>query len=55
MRVPFGATYFPNAPFEIFLELVPVLEFGNGHDDADLDLDAGLGARFYFGRASGKR
>lgn len=53
IRIPFGATYFfPRTPLELFLELVPVLEFT---DRADLQLDAGLGGRFYFGRASDKR
>ncbi len=50
VRVPFGATYFfHRAPFELFLELVPLIEFT---DQADFQLDAGLGGRYYFGRAS---
>jgi hypothetical protein len=44
-RVPLGAGYiFEEAPVELFLEVVPVLELA---PDTDLDMDAALGARIY--------
>lgn len=43
--MPLGAGYiFEEAPVELFLEVVPVLELA---PDTDLDMDAALGARIY--------
>lgn len=45
VRIPLGAAYlFEEAPVEIFLEVVPVVELV---PDTDLDMDAALGARVY--------
>jgi len=46
IRVPLGISYlFANAPFDIFAEIVPVLDIA---PDLDLDLNLAIGARFYF-------
>jgi len=46
VRVPFGVScLFTNSPFEVFAEIVPVLELS---PDTDLNLDAAVGGRFYF-------
>lgn len=48
VRVPVGMTYlFARAPFDVFGELVPILDVA---PDTDLDLNAAVGGRFYFGR-----
>lgn len=48
IRVPVGMTYlFAKAPFDVFGELVPVLDLA---PDTKLDLNAAVGGRFYFGR-----
>lgn len=48
VRVPVGMTYlFARAPFDVFGELVPILQIA---PDTDLDLQAAIGGRFYFGR-----
>ena len=45
IRVPLGISYlFENAPFDIFAEVVPVLDLT---PDVDLDLNAAIGLRFY--------
>lgn len=47
LRAVGGIAYWlPRAPVEIFLELVPVLNLSSHGDD--LDLNAGLGLRYYF-------
>lgn len=46
VRIPFGMSYlFDDAPIELFGEIVPVLDLV---PDTDLDLNAAIGARFYF-------
>ncbi len=45
VRIPLGAAYlFEEAPVEIFLEVVPVLDL---IPETDMDMDAALGARIY--------
>jgi hypothetical protein len=34
---------------ELFAELGPAIEFGRWHYDNELELDGGIGVRFYFG------
>lgn len=47
VRFPLGVSYlFPTAPFDVFLEIVPILDL---LPETDFDLDAAIGARFYFG------
>jgi len=55
IRVPFGLSFdFRNAPIDIFLQLVPVLDFLNGDyymrygDRAHFGIDASVGLRFWF-------
>lgn len=46
VRVPLGISYlFENAPFDIFAEVVPVLDLA---PDTDFDLNAAVGTRLYF-------
>ena len=46
VRAPLGITYlFDDAPFDLFVEVVPVLDLV---PDTDVDLNAAIGARFYF-------
>ena len=46
VRIPVGIDYmFSNAPVDIFLEVVPLL---NLVPDTDFDINAGLGVRFFF-------
>ncbi|MBX2843410.1 MAG: hypothetical protein KTR26_16685 [Flammeovirgaceae bacterium] len=46
VRVPFGANYiFDDAPFDVFVEIVPILNLAPA---TDFDLGAALGGRFYF-------
>ena len=46
LRVPFGIScQFTNSRFEAFAEIVPALELS---PDTDLNIDAAVGARFYF-------
>lgn len=48
IRVPVGMTYiFAQAPFDVFGEVVPVLDLA---PDTELDFNAAIGGRFYFGR-----
>ena len=48
IRVPVGMTYvFAKAPFDVFGEVVPVLDIA---PDTEVDLNAAVGGRFYFGR-----
>jgi len=48
IRVPVGMTYvFAQAPFDVFGEVVPVLDIA---PDTEVDLNAAVGGRFYFGR-----
>lgn len=46
LRIPFGITYlFGRAPLDIFLEIAPVVDL---IPSTDVDLDGGVGIRFYF-------
>ncbi len=46
IRAPLGIDYlFEQSPMDIFLEVVPILEVS---PNVDLDLQAGLGCRYYF-------
>jgi len=46
IRFPLGITYlFDEAPLDLFVELVPVLDLA---PDADVDINAAIGLRFYF-------
>lgn len=46
IRIPVGLAYeFADAPFDIFGELVPLLELT---PDTDFDLEGAIGARFWF-------
>jgi hypothetical protein len=46
IRFPVGLDYiFANYPFDIFLELVPILDLA---PDTDFDLNGALGGRFWF-------
>jgi hypothetical protein len=46
IRVPVGLDYlFTDARFDIFVEIVPILDLA---PDTDFDLSAALGGRFYF-------
>lgn len=45
IRIPLGITYlFADAPFDIFVEVVPVLDLA---PDVDVDINAAIGFRFY--------
>lgn len=46
VRIPVGLSYmFADAPFDVFVEVVPILDLV---PETDFDLNAALGARFYF-------
>ena len=46
IRFPIGLAYmFTNYPFDIFFELVPILDVA---PDTDFDLEGAIGARFWF-------
>jgi hypothetical protein len=46
IRFPVGLAYmFTNYPFDIFMEIVPILDLT---PDSDFDLEGALGARFWF-------
>lgn len=46
VRFPVGVGYeFTDAPFDVFLELVPMLDLA---PDTDFDLEGAIGGRFYF-------
>ena len=46
VRVPLGLDYmFSNAPVDIFLELVPILDLA---PSTDFDFNGGIGARYWF-------
>lgn len=46
IRVPFGVSYlFPKAPFDIFLEIAPILDL---LPSTDFTVSAAFGARFYY-------
>lgn len=48
IRVPIGVSYlFTQAPFDVFGEVVPVLDVA---PDTELDLNVAIGGRYYFGR-----
>ena len=48
VRVPVGMTYIlAKAPFDVFGEVVPVLDLA---PDTEVDFNAAIGGRFYFGR-----
>jgi hypothetical protein len=46
VRFPVGLAYiFANYPFDIFGEIVPILDLV---DETDFDLEGAIGARFWF-------
>lgn len=46
LRIPLGLTYLPDhQPFDVFFELVPVLDLS---PSTDFSLTAAIGGRFYF-------
>ncbi len=46
IRIPVGLDYiFTNYPFDIFFELVPILDLA---PETDFDLEGAIGARFWF-------
>ena len=46
LRIPVGMSYlFADVPVDVFAELAPVVNF---IPDTELDLEGGIGARFYF-------
>jgi len=46
IRFPVGLNYiFDTAPFDVFLEVVPIMDLA---PETDFDLNAALGGRFYF-------
>jgi hypothetical protein len=46
IRFPVGLDYiWANYPFDVFLELVPILDVA---PDTDFDLEGAIGARFWF-------
>ena len=48
VRIPVGIAYeFANDPFELFFEIVPVL---NLYPGTDFDANGGFGVRYYFGK-----
>jgi hypothetical protein len=48
VRIPVGLTYiFDGAPVDIFFEVVPILDL---IPDTEFDLNAAIGARFFFGQ-----
>lgn len=48
VRIPFGADFlFDDAPVDIFVEIVPILDLA---PETDLQINAALGARFWFDR-----
>ena len=53
LRVPVGITFdFTQIPLDVFLEFALILDFhgdeGDNGDTIDLDLNAGVGVRYYF-------
>lgn len=49
IRIPVGLSFrFARAPFDVFAEVVPVLDVA---PDTDLELNAAIGGRYYFGRS----
>ena len=52
VRVPVGITFdFTEVPIDVFIELALIMDFraGDRHDDSiGLDLNAGVGVRYYF-------
>ena len=50
LRIPLGTNYiFPRAPLDVFLEIVPQLDFAPA---TEADLKAAIGIRFVFGKGS---
>jgi hypothetical protein len=50
VRIPVGLTYlFENTPLDLFFEVVPILDLV---DSTDLNLNAALGVRYFFGQKS---
>lgn len=46
VRAPVGIAYMPNsAPVDVFAEIAPIMDIA---PDTDLDLNAAIGARYYF-------
>ena len=46
IRIPVGVAYhFADAPFDIFVEIVPILELA---PDTEFNMEGALGGRFYF-------
>ena len=49
MRAPIGvALDFNRVPVDVFFELAILIELINDDNDDDVDLDAGIGVRYYF-------
>ncbi len=47
IRIPVGLAYeFEGAPFDVFVEIVPTMDFA---PDTELDLEGAIGGRFWFG------
>ena len=47
LRIPVGLAYeFEGAPFDVFVEIVPTMDFA---PDTDFDLEGAIGGRFWFG------
>jgi hypothetical protein len=50
-RVPVGVAFdFNNVPLDVFIQLVPVLDFFSGYDEhsAYIDIEASIGIRYWF-------
>ena len=46
VRIPFGISYlFADIPIDVFVEVVPILDIV---PDTEFEINAGIGARFYF-------
>ena len=45
IRIPVGLAYEFNEPFDVFFEIVPILDLT---PDTDFDLEAAIGGRFWF-------
>ena len=51
LRTALGMSYWlPKSPVELFAEIAPSIEFGEWRHDNELELDGGIGLRFYFGK-----
>ncbi len=45
IRIPVGLAYEFNEPFDVFVEIVPILDLT---PDTDFDLEGAIGGRFWF-------